>query len=100
MQKIFSDSANASFDTGSTEAPMMEPHPYFAAIEYACILWFIFEYVIKMIVSYNRKKTFFSLLNVIDLLAILPFLIEIAFIFVGINTDEMQDWKVGLFQFY
>lgn len=74
--------------------PLTEPHPIFSTIEYVCILWFVFEYVLKLSVSYDRKKTFLKLLNIIDLLAILPFLIEFAFILVGASTAEMQDWKV------
>ncbi|VDD96871.1 unnamed protein product [Enterobius vermicularis] len=79
--------------TGFDMEPLTEPHPIFSTIEYVCILWFVFEYVLKLSVSYDRKKTFLKLLNIIDLLAILPFLIEFAFILVGASTAEMQDWK-------
>uniref|UniRef100_A0A158R439 BTB domain-containing protein n=1 Tax=Syphacia muris TaxID=451379 RepID=A0A158R439_9BILA len=79
--------------TGYATEAIMEPHPMFSTIEYVCILWFVFEYLLKLSVSYDRKKTFLKLLNIIDLLAILPFVIEFAFILVGVSTAEMQDWK-------
>ncbi|OZC05048.1 hypothetical protein X798_07985 [Onchocerca flexuosa] len=70
-----------------------EPLPIFERLEFICIVWFIFEYVLKMAVSYDRLKTFFQLLNIIDLLAILPFTIEIALSLFEFNTRNMRDLK-------
>lgn len=72
----------------------MEPHPFLEHIEQICIVWFTLEYVSKMLVSYDRRTTALKLLNMIDLMAILPFLIEIALMLIGINTEELRDIKV------
>ncbi|KAM3724466.1 putative voltage-gated potassium channel [Dirofilaria immitis] len=70
-----------------------EPLPVFERLELICIIWFIFEYVLKMLISYDRIKTFFQLLNIIDLLAILPFIIEISLRLFGFNTENIRDLK-------
>lgn len=82
---------------GSTTFHMMEtePLPIFERLELICIVWFIFEYVLKMLVSYDRMKTFLRLMNIIDLLAILPFIIEAALSLFGFNTKNMRDLKVS-----
>ncbi|KAL6727787.1 hypothetical protein Aduo_009634 [Ancylostoma duodenale] len=71
----------------------MEPHPVLGYIEYVCIVWFILEYGTKMLVSSDRRKTFFQLLNIIDLMAILPFIIEMMLFTLGISTDQLRDLK-------
>ncbi|VDK44210.1 unnamed protein product [Cylicostephanus goldi] len=71
----------------------MEPHPVLGYIEYACIVWFLLEYVTKMLVTSDRRKTFFQMLNIIDLMAILPFVIEMLLFMVGISTDQLRDLK-------
>ncbi|VDN86640.1 unnamed protein product [Brugia pahangi] len=71
----------------------MEPLPVFERLEFICIIWFIFEYALKMLISYDRMSTFLRLMNIIDLLAILPFIIEIALSLFGFNTKNMRDLK-------
>ena len=75
-----------------------EPHPVLVKIEYVCIVWFSFEYFSKMIVSANRWKTFRQLLNIIDLFAILPFMIVMSLAIMGVSTDQLQDLKVSTWQ--
>ncbi|GMR41683.1 hypothetical protein PMAYCL1PPCAC_11878, partial [Pristionchus mayeri] len=71
----------------------MEPHHILSSLEYVCIVWFSIEYLSKMIVSPARKKTFFQLLNIIDLMAIVPFFIEISLMIFGIDTESLRDLK-------
>lgn len=47
-----------------------------------------------MLVSSNRWNTFCQLLNIIDLLAILPFMLEISLWLAGIKTEQLRDLKV------
>ena len=49
---------------------------------------------LKMTVSPHRKRTFFQLLNIIDLMAIVPFFIEMFLFLIGINTEQLRDLKV------
>lgn len=84
----------------------MEPHRYFGYVEYLCIVWFAMECeygplysltpvvdFLKMLVTPHRKKTFFELLNIIDLLSIIPFVIEVLLFVCGISTDQLRDLK-------
>ncbi|KHJ75218.1 hypothetical protein OESDEN_25166 [Oesophagostomum dentatum] len=71
----------------------MEPHPVLDYLEYVCIVWFILEYATKMLVSSDRCRTFFQLLNIIDLMAILPFIVEMMLVMCGIDTDQLRDLK-------
>uniref|UniRef100_A0A914XT16 Uncharacterized protein n=1 Tax=Panagrolaimus superbus TaxID=310955 RepID=A0A914XT16_9BILA len=70
-----------------------EPHPILIQVEYVCIIWFSLEYFSKMLVTPNRWATFRQLLNIIDLLAILPFMIEMGLKIIGIDTEQLQDLK-------
>ncbi|CAD6188394.1 unnamed protein product [Caenorhabditis auriculariae] len=77
----------------STEIVEMEPLPIIGYVEYVCIVWFTFEYGMKMLVSAERQKTFMQLLNIIDLLAILPFIIEMMLLVFGVSTEQLRDLK-------
>uniref|UniRef100_A0A1I7STN9 BTB domain-containing protein n=1 Tax=Bursaphelenchus xylophilus TaxID=6326 RepID=A0A1I7STN9_BURXY len=81
---------------GPDRSVEMEPHPILVQLEYVCIVWFLFEYVTKMLVSADRWKTFCQLLNIIDLFAILPFMADMVLFFVGIDTEQLRDLKGAL----
>lgn len=49
----------------------------FAWIEFVCIICFTAEYVTKIVVAPNRTQFFFGPLNMIDLVAILPWYFEV-----------------------
>lgn len=51
--------------------------PWFL-LELACIAWFSFEYLARLISSPNKCRFMFSYLNIIDLVAILPYFISLA----------------------
>lgn len=59
----------------------INPGPFI--IEALCISWFTIEYVVRLLSSPNKWKFVTSILNIIDLVAIIPFYISIAMA----NTD-------------
>ena len=52
-------------------------NPTLAIIETICIVWFTIEYLIRLISSPNKKKFLIEILNIIDVLAVLPYYIGV-----------------------
>ncbi|KAH7698836.1 CRE-KVS-1 protein [Aphelenchoides avenae] len=70
-----------------------EPHPAFEYLEIVCVIWFTFEYVLRFTAASDRLKFFIGLLNIVDLIAILPFYLELVLRLFGFDVSSLQDIK-------
>ncbi|XP_053500292.1 potassium voltage-gated channel subfamily A member 10 [Ictalurus furcatus] len=65
-------SSSASSKTISTTVT----DPFFI-IETACIIWFVFEIAVRFLVCPSKRKFFNNIMNVIDLISIIPYFITV-----------------------
>jgi len=73
-----------------------EPHPMFGYLETACIIWFTIEYLVRFTVAPRRCHFVLELMNIVDLIAIVPFYLELILALCGIDVASLSDIKGAL----
>uniref|UniRef100_A0A915AWC3 Potassium channel tetramerisation-type BTB domain-containing protein n=1 Tax=Parascaris univalens TaxID=6257 RepID=A0A915AWC3_PARUN len=81
---------------GGNSQVIWEPMPIFGHIETVCIVWFTLEYLLRLTVASNRLQFIFAVMNIVDLLAIIPFYLEISLTICGIDFASLSDIKGAL----
>uniref|UniRef100_A0AC35U5X6 BTB domain-containing protein n=1 Tax=Rhabditophanes sp. KR3021 TaxID=114890 RepID=A0AC35U5X6_9BILA len=81
---------------GNYEKITWEPHPIFTIIEYVCILWFTFEFILRLIVADSRLHFISSSQNVVDIVSICPFYLELVLEICGFDVTSLTDIR-GIF---
>uniref|UniRef100_A0AC34FQW0 BTB domain-containing protein n=1 Tax=Panagrolaimus sp. ES5 TaxID=591445 RepID=A0AC34FQW0_9BILA len=96
ISKRYNDSDPLSPSTSpspSADIIMFEPHPFFDYLETTCIIWFTIEYLLRIFVAPKRISFVFELLNIVDLIAILPFYLELSLTIFGFDSSSLADIK-------
>uniref|UniRef100_A0A914XEG1 BTB domain-containing protein n=1 Tax=Plectus sambesii TaxID=2011161 RepID=A0A914XEG1_9BILA len=75
---------------------LWEPHPAFGYLETICIMWFTVEYLLRFTVSPIKCKFVCGLMNLVDMIAIVPFFLELGLTLCGIDIANLSDIKGAL----
>ncbi|PAV83856.1 hypothetical protein WR25_19593 [Diploscapter pachys] len=78
------------------ENVIWEPHPVFGYVETICIIWFTFEYILRLSVTPNRWQFVIGIMNIVDLVAIVPFYLEFTLAVFGVDIASLSDIKGAL----
>ncbi|KAE9548424.1 hypothetical protein FO519_008362 [Halicephalobus sp. NKZ332] len=70
-----------------------EPHPIFTYLETTCIIWFTAEYLLRFFVAPKKLSFALELLNIVDLIAIVPFYLEMGLFIFGFDSSSLSDIK-------
>lgn len=68
----------------------------FHTIDIVCIVWFTFELILRFLACPTLKKFFSKPLHIIDILAVLPFYIELILWATGHNHTNMEKARIVL----
>jgi hypothetical protein len=70
--------------------PEMVEHPVFNYVENICVIYFTLEYLLRFWVAPRKWSFVKEFLNIIDLLAIAPFIFEVILFLVGLSGENVR----------
>jgi hypothetical protein len=72
--------------------PMRVEHPIFVFAERLCIVFFTIEYTLRFFAAPQKCRFALQALNVVDLLAIIPFYLELTLTLSGVDDKKLRDY--------
>ncbi|KAI6175709.1 hypothetical protein M3Y97_00719500 [Aphelenchoides bicaudatus] len=70
--------------------PEMVEHPVFNYVENICVIYFTIEYLLRFWVAPRKLSFVKEFLNIIDFLAIAPFIFEVVLFLVGLSGENVR----------
>jgi len=64
---------------------------YLAIVEACCIIWFTLEFVLRLWASPSKCQFFKGALNIIDLVAIMPYYVSLCLVGTDTSTEQIQN---------
>ena len=89
-----SKTGNGTANGEGSERTKLVYEPVFFVIEAACIAWFTLEYGLRLIASPRKCRFLYQPLNLIDIVAILPFYITLALKATNTNISSLSILRV------
>uniref|UniRef100_A0A0N5ALN7 BTB domain-containing protein n=1 Tax=Syphacia muris TaxID=451379 RepID=A0A0N5ALN7_9BILA len=68
-------------------------HPAFVFTERICIAFFTIEYCLRIFAVPKKLRFALKPLNLVDLLAIVPFYLELLLTMCGVDDSKLRDWR-------
>ena len=90
----FKTRVGANGTTTNSYRTKAEYEPVFFTVESACIAWFTFEYLTRFIASPRKIYFLYQPLNMIDLVAIIPFYITLVLKQTDTNVSSLSILRV------
>lgn len=81
-----------SFSSEDEDGHTIE-NPHLAQIEVYCIAWFTLEFILRLWASPSKLQFIKSVLNIIDLIAIIPFYISLVLDESGRSKEQIQNMR-------
>ncbi|KAI4875584.1 hypothetical protein NFI96_006117 [Prochilodus magdalenae] len=72
------------------ETGLQAEHPALEAVETSCMAWFTAEYLLRLAAAPDRARFALSFMNVVDVLAIVPFYVLLALTHVGARLGALE----------
>ncbi|KAI6236756.1 hypothetical protein M3Y95_00192000 [Aphelenchoides besseyi] len=82
--------------TGYVYKPTDNPNQKLVVLEYICISWFTFEFLLRFLVAPRKQKFMKQPMNIIDLLTVLPVYIELVLFQLGIYAETLKEFTAAM----
>uniref|UniRef100_A0A915NIN0 BTB domain-containing protein n=1 Tax=Meloidogyne floridensis TaxID=298350 RepID=A0A915NIN0_9BILA len=73
--------------------PIRIEHPIFVFTERVCIAFFTIEYLLRLFAAPRKLRFVLKPLNLVDLLAIMPFYLELMLTLMGVDDKKLRDLR-------
>jgi potassium voltage-gated channel Shaker-related subfamily A protein 1 len=90
----FDHTTNSTFSIGEDDIPQIT-EPFFI-IETICIIWFTFEFIVRFLSCPLKLQFLKSIMNIIDIVAIIPYFITLGTIFADEQKKSNQAMSLAI----